>query len=208
MGVTVHGTNNIPRLKQALRKLGGKKIRVGVFGADNYQYGDDADLVTIAAVHEFGTTIRPKTAKWLTIPLLPEAKNKRAGDFNDLFFYQTDENTAFLARKNGQGKPTNVFWLTKSVTIPERSYLRTGFDQNVNDITAKIENFLDDVLDLNLNPDVFLEAIGTEFAGMIQLHMRQVSNPGNADITKNVKGSSNPLQDTGRLIGAIRHEVE
>lgn len=208
MGVTIRGTNNIPRVKQVLRKLNRKAIKVGVFGADNYQYGDDADLVTIAAVHEFGTTIVPKTAKWLTIPLLPEAKYKSAGEFNDLFFYKKDENTAFLARKNGQGKPTNVFLLVKRITIPERSYLRTGFDENVDNIAAKIEDFLDDVLNFNLDPDVFLDAIGTEFAGLIQLKMRRLSSPPNSNITKNVKGSSNPLQDTGRLIGAIRHEVE
>jgi hypothetical protein len=213
MGVMIRSTNNIPRLTRVLRKLGKKTIKVGVFGADNYQYGNDADLVTIAYVHEFGTTIRPKTADWLTIPLIPAAKNKRASDFGDeLFFYKPEgEDHAFLAREKGAGSNKsieNVFLLVKSVNIPERSFLRTGFDENVDQIAAKIESMLNDVLDFSINPEIFLDAIGMEFAGLIQRHMRRVSDPPNHPITKNVKGSSNPLQDTGRLIGSIRHEVE
>jgi hypothetical protein len=209
MGVTFRRTNEIPRLKRAMEKLGRREIKVGVFGEDNYQYPNDADLVTIAYVHEFGTTIRPRSAQWLTIPLIPAAKNKRASDFGDtLFFYQPKgKDYAFLARKSGNNTE-NVFILMKEVTIPERSFLRTGFDQNVNKIIDKIEDLLNDVLDFNINPDTFLDAIGMEFAGLIQRHMRTVNDPPNSGITKNVKRSSNPLQDTGRLIGAIRHEVE
>jgi hypothetical protein len=67
---------------------------------------------------------------------------------------------------------------------------------------------LNDVLDLDINPDIFLEGIGAEFAEMIQHHMRSISTPPNSSITTAVKRSSNPLMDTGRLIGAIRSEVE
>src|SRR5574342_211372 len=161
MGVSTRSTNNIPRMRQALERLGRKTIKVGVFGADNYQYPNDADLVTIAYVHEYGATIRPKTAQWLTIPLIPAAKNKRAGDFGDeLFFYQPKgKDYAFLARKKGDGEE-NVFILMKEVTIPERSFLRTGFDQNVNKIMDKIESMIDDVIQMNINPDLFCDAIG------------------------------------------------
>lgn len=207
MGVTIRSTNNIPRLKQVLRKLGRSEIKVGVFGQDNYEYGNDADMLTIAYVHEFGTTIRPREAKFLTIPLVPEAKNKRAGDFPDLQPIGLDDGSGVLARVNGDDIQP-IFALVKSVTIPERSFIRTGFDQNVGKITDKIENLLSDVLEFNIDPDIFLDAIGTEFAGLIQRHMRRISSPPNAASTKAVKGSSNPLHDTGRLIGAIRHEVE
>lgn len=209
MGVTFKSTNNIPRIKDALMKLDRREIKVGIFGEDNYKYGNDADLLTIARVHEYGTTITPKGAKWLTIPIVPEAKNKRASDFGDqLFFYKKSEEVAFLAKKSDQGEVKNIFLLLKSVTIPERSFLRTGFDTNVNDIADKLESMLNDVIDLEINPDVFLDMIGLEFAGLIQRHMRTVDSPPNASITARVKGSDNPLQDTGRLIGAIRHKVE
>lgn len=210
MGVSIRSTSNIPRMRRVLSRLGRKEIKVGVFGADNYEYPNDADLVTIAYVHEYGTTITPKTAKWLTIPLIPAAKGKRAGDFGDTLFYYKpeDEDHAFLARDKGNGNIENVFLLVKSVTIPERSFLRTGFDNNIDKIMDKIDDLIGDVLDFGINPDVFLDAIGEEFAGLIQRDMRRIDSPPNSDITKSVKRSSNPLQDTGRLIGAIRHEVE
>jgi len=207
MGVTFRGTNNIPKLTKVLEKLGRKEIKVGIFGADNYAYPNDADLVTIAHVHEYGATITPKGAQWLTIPLIRAAKGKRASDFPDLFFYKKDENSAFLARKAGK-KVVNVFWLTKSVHIPERSFIRTGFDQNVDKISDKIENLIDDVVNFNINPEIFADMIGREFAGMIQRHARTISSPPNGKITSAVKGSNNPLHDTGRMIGAIRHEID
>ena len=47
-----------------------------------------------------------------------------------------------------------------------------------------------------------------EFAGLIQKKMRDLKNPPNSQMTVEMKGSDNPLIDTGRLVGAIRHEVE
>lgn len=209
MGVRiVKKTNDIPKLTKTLAKLGKKSINVGVFGEDNYSYGNDADLVTIAAAHEYGVTITPKTAKYLTIPLVPEAKNKRASDFRDLVPIGIhDGSSGVLARVNGDNIQP-IFALVKSVTIPERSFLRTGFDENIDKIADKIELLLNDVLDFGINPDILLDSIGMEFAGLIQKHMKGVTSPGNAPATVATKGSSNPLQDTGRLIGAIRHKIE
>lgn len=209
MGVTIRGTNNIPRVVKAMQKLGRKSIQVGVFGEDNYTYESGIDLVRLAAVHEYGTTIIPKKAQWLTIPLIRAAKGERAGSFDDLFFYQKNGSPyAFLARKTGKDSIENVYLLVKSITIPERSFLRTGFDQNVNKIMNKLEDLLDDVLALRISPDIFAEALGMEFAGLIQRHANSLSSPPNSAITMATKGSSNPLNDTGRLIGAIRHKVE
>ncbi|QGF21710.1 tail completion protein [Bacillus phage vB_BcM_Sam46] len=208
MGVKVRrSTNNIPRMKKLMKKLGKVDIEVGIFGSDGYTYGTAADMVTIAAVHEYGTTIKPKNAEWLTLPLIPAAKGKRASDFPDLVFYKTDDDTAFLGRKVGK-EMQNVFILVKSVTIPERSFIRTGFDKNVDKIGDKIEQLMQQVIDFNIDPDTFANMIGLEFAGLIQKHTRSISSPPNAGLTAAVKGSSNPLNDTGRLIGAIRHEVK
>lgn len=211
MGVTIKSTNKIPKLVKVLDSLDRREIKVGVFGEDNYKYGNDADLATIAHVHEYGASIRPKNSQWLTIPLVPEAKNKRAREFSDLFFYKVDEETAFLARRTGKGKSAetnNIFLLVKSIEIPERSFIRTGFDESVGDIADKIESMLNDVLDFGTNTDAFLDAIGMEFAGMIQKSTKRITSPSNSAITSNVKGSSNPLMDTGRLIGSIRHDVD
>ncbi|WP_205419962.1 hypothetical protein [Aeribacillus pallidus] len=206
--VTIKDTNNMAKITKNLNKLNKKRIKVGVFGDDNYKYGDDANIVTIARVHEYGATIKPVKAEWLTIPLISEAKGKKAADFGDeLFFYQKDSNKAFLARKRGNNIQ-NVFLLLKSVTIPERSFLRSGYDENIDYISKKTESMIDDVIAGNIDPDAFADMIGQEFAGLIQKKLRSITDPPNSPITIGVKGSSNPLMDTGHLVGSIRHEVE
>ncbi|MCM3413525.1 hypothetical protein [Metabacillus litoralis] len=208
MSVTIKDTNNTPRLKKLLKELGKSKIKVGVFGEDGNVDEAPINLVTLARVHEFGMTIKPKNGKYLTIPANREAKGKRAREFSDLYFLPTDNGNGLLVRNKGKDRIEVMYVLVKSVTIPERSFIRSGYDKNVNDIFVKIKEQFNDVIQYNIDVDTFLDAIGTEFAGMIQKYARDLSNPSNEPITEEAKGSSNPLVDTGRLIGSIRHEVE
>lgn len=97
---------------------------------------------------------------------------------------------------------------TTSITIPERSFLRSGYDENVNDVVDKVKDLLPSVLEGNINPEVFMDMIGTEFAGLIQKKLRNLRSPSNSSMTTERKGSSNPLVDSGRLVGSIRHEVK
>jgi hypothetical protein len=97
---------------------------------------------------------------------------------------------------------------TTQIVIPERSYLRSGYDENIDEIVDKIEDLLPRVLENNVQPQVFMDMIGLEFAGLVQKKLRDLRNPPNSGMTVQMKGSSNPLIDEGRLIGAIRHEIE
>jgi hypothetical protein len=214
MGITIKRSNNIPKLTAALKKLGKQEIQVGVFGGESNTDHEDINMVTLARVHEFGMTITPKNGrKWLTIPLIPEAKGKRAADFPNLVFTKSPySEIAWLSRPvtKGRGKKQtmqSVFMLVHSVKIPERSFLRAGFDENVDKITDKIVRELNKVMRFGISVDTFLDAVGTEFAGLIQKKMRNV-NPPNADITKNVKRSSGTLRDTGGLIESVKHKIK
>lgn len=168
MSMVIKDTNNIDKVMRNLKQLGGKQIKVGLFGED------DSELVMIGAVHEYGTEIKvtPRMRAW------------------------------FAANGYPLKKETTV------IKIPERSWLRTGFDENVDKIAEKIEKLLPDVIEGNINPKLFMDAIGMEFAGLIQKKMRDLKNPPNSSMTVERKGSDNPLIDTGRLVGAIRHEIE
>jgi hypothetical protein len=97
---------------------------------------------------------------------------------------------------------------TTTITIPERSFLRSGYDENVNEIAEKMESLLPDVLEDNIDPSIFTDMIGAEFAEKIQDKLRNLRSPANSGMTTERKKSSNPLVDSGRLVGAIRHEVE
>lgn len=97
---------------------------------------------------------------------------------------------------------------TTVIRIPERSFLRSGYDENIDTISKKIEEMVPDVISSEVDPKAFMDAIGMEFAGLIQKKMRDLKDPPNSQMTIERKGSSNPLIDTGRLVGSIRHEVE
>lgn len=206
MGVTVRSTNKIPRLTRLLNELGQTEIAVGVFGSDS------SEMVTIARANEFGVTIKPKNRKYLALPT-PLARGKRPRDFTDLNFIKTARGGVLVKEHQGRGdnrrgaRSEIFFILVKSVTIPERSFLRAGFDKNVNKITDKIADMLHDVMTFGVNPHTFADMIGQEFAGLIQLELRDLHSPANAPLTVANKKSDNPLVDTGRLAGAIRHEV-
>lgn len=208
MGVSIRSTNNIPRITRALQQLGRKNIKVGVFGEDGNVNDAPITLATLARVHEYGMTITPKNGKYLTIPSHPAAKGKRARDFSDLFFIPTANGNGLLAKPKGRDAFDVYFVLVKSVKIPERSFLRTGFDKNQAKILNKIEDMMYDVINGGINPDTFVNMIGKEFAGLIQKELKSLSSPPNAAVTVAMKGSSNPLMDTGRLVGAIRHKIE
>lgn len=105
----------------------------------------------------------------------------------------------------------NGYPLKKSTTvikIPERSFLRNGRDKNEDKVVNKARDMLPDVVQKNVSVDVFVDMIGQEFAGYIQKELRDLKSPPDTKMTIERKGSSNPLIDTGRLIGAIKHEVE
>lgn len=205
----IKDNNNTDRLLKTIKTLKDKQIKVGVFGKDNYKYDNDADLVTIAYVHEFGADINLVKAKWLTIPIHPAAKGKRARDFSGLFFYQPKgKEYAFLARKKGKKGIENIFLLMKKVKIPERAFLRGGYDANSGEMLSKIKSLLPIVLSNNLSEYEFFKMVGEEFAGKIRTYARDLSNPKNATATKATKSSSNPLMDTGHLISSITYEVE
>ena len=168
MSVVIKDTNNIDKVMRNLKQLGGKQIKVGLFGSDS------SELVMIGAVHEYGAEIpvTPKMRAW------------------------------FAANGYPLKKETTV------IKIPERSWLRSGYDENIDKIAKKIEEMVPHVIEGNVNPKIFMDAIGMEFAGLIQKKMRDLKNPPNSSMTVERKGSDNPLIDTGRLVGAIRYEVE
>lgn len=64
-----------------------------------------------------GGTIRPKRAKYLTIPIHPDAYGKRAGDSSmDLSFIRTGSGVALLAATGENGYFVPYYLLLKSVT--------------------------------------------------------------------------------------------
>lgn len=96
---------------------------------------------------------------------------------------------------------------TKTIEIPERSFIRGGYDANVNKMQKQGEKLLEQVINLQLPVDVFFKTLGESIVGMIQEFMTDLKNPPNHPATIANKGSSNPLIDSGRLRQSITYKV-
>ena len=79
----------------------------------------------------------------------------------------------------------------KTIKIPERAFLRGGFDENRDKVMQRAQQCVADV------------AAGKMLSSKIKDYARDLSSPANHPFTVEQKGSSNPLVDTGDMIGGI-----
>lgn len=115
----------------------------------------------------------------------------------------TPQMRAFLHRQGLHLKDS-----TTVIKIPERSFLRTGHDENADRILKQTERALGQVLAGKMSVDDMLDLYGQQMATAIKKYMRDLSQPANHPYTTEQKGSSNPLVDTGQLIESIMWEKE
>lgn len=97
---------------------------------------------------------------------------------------------------------------TTVIIIPERSFLRGGFDENAEKVLNATERVLGDVIEGTMSTDQYAELVGLQLASAIKKYARDLRNPPNSKFTIQRKGSSNPLVDTGQMIDGITYEVE
>ena len=200
MGVKWKTTfDKLPQVTATTKALNGKKIQVGAFN------GEHAWLV---GIHEFGCTITPKRAKYLTVPIHPEAVGRKARSIPDLFFFQAASGEKFLAKGNGDSLEF-YYWLASSVKIPERSFLRAGHDKHAKRVIEQTERALGQVLAGKMTLDDMYELCGQQMATAIKTFARDLNSPPNHSSTILAKGSDNPLVGkTGNMIESITWKVE
>lgn len=101
-------------------------------------------------------------------------------------------------------------FLKKSTTyihIPERSFIRAGWDENENDVLDKSEEFLKDAFVLNISAQSIMDAMGQEARDVLKDYARDLRDPANHPFTIRQKASSNPLVDSGNMIHSIDYEI-
>lgn len=115
----------------------------------------------------------------------------------------TDKMRAYLHSTGLHLKPT-----TTHITIPERAFLRNGYDESKDDVISKAEGVIGDVIGGSMSSSQFFEMIGLLMKSRIQDYARDLDSPPNHPYTIEKKGSSNPLVSSGDMIGAIDYKVE
>ncbi len=200
--------------------------------------GASADLLTIANVHEFGVTIKAKNVKNLAIPISKKSIGKSPRDFPDLFFIQTDDYSYGCIDKNPHksrpsgtpkefkpkdkkpaekpirtGKEGDIeflFILLPSISIPERSFIRAGYDNNRQAIENIVIKAIRGVLFKGWDAETAANHIGMSVVGMIQEYVNTPSNfKEKGNITKATSNSpDNPLVESTRLRSSITYRIE
>ena len=98
---------------------------------------------------------------------------------------------------------------TTEITIPERSFLRSGFDECHLRVVEKAENILPQLLDGNMSERQFYELIGILLRDGIKDYAVSLDTPAKHPFTlERNGGKSNPLVDTGDMINSIEFDVE
>lgn len=92
-------------------------------------------------------------------------------------------------------------------TIPQRSYIRSTFDQNYRKWSRLTEEFRKKVERGDMTVERALGLVGEKIRGDIINTIVTLSEPPNSPATIARKKSSNPLVDQGQLKGSIQYEV-
>lgn len=92
---------------------------------------------------------------------------------------------------------------TTRIRIPERSFLRTGYDQNRDDVMKKASQMMADVIDGKTSAEALFKGVGVELSSAIKDYARDLNSPANHPFTQDQKGSGDPLMDGGAMIGGI-----
>lgn len=97
---------------------------------------------------------------------------------------------------------------TTTITIPERSFLRAGFDANHEKVIKLNEAALGDCL-TDGNIDTFLESVGQMLRDKIVDYAVDLKTPPKHPFSLQMNpGKTNPLIITGDMINALTYEVE
>lgn len=98
---------------------------------------------------------------------------------------------------------------TTEIVIPERSFLRAGFDSEEEEIANQINIQLAGYLTKNARYDFFLKDVGKDVATKIQDFAKKLEYPPKSEATKLLEGEtkSSPLNQTGEMIEAISFRI-
>ena len=210
-------TPELLRIKGELEQLQKLRIKVGI------QDDADSEILTIARVHEYGAVIHAKQAKNLCIPINKESYDKSPRDFPDLFVIRSKNGyllgvTAKKPRKRkkkGDEGPSDdlnlLFLLLPSVTIPERSFIRAGYDANRNLLADVCQQAMGKIIHEKWDAHKAAEWIGGKAVDLIHEFMSDASNfepKGRIQKERAPSWANNPLTVTKRLFNSVTWKVE
>lgn len=99
---------------------------------------------------------------------------------------------------------------TTVIVIPERSFLRSGYDQNREAILRMEDKVLADVLAGSMSVEAFLDLIGTQLRDAIKEYAIDLTDPPKKEWPTRPAGFDNPLigSSSADMVNGIEFEIE
>lgn len=91
--------------------------------------------------------------------------------------------------------------------IPQRSFMRTAFDENINKIEEVAADQYGKIIDGDIAIKQGLGIIGQVITAMIQRKIQAIVFPPNSPRTIAIKGSSKPLIDFGQMVKSVTYAI-
>lgn len=94
--------------------------------------------------------------------------------------------------------------------IPARPFMSTTYDRNLDDVSRYLDYLANQVIDGKMTVMAILNQLGLYYTNKVKMTIRDAKNWAvpNAASTIAMKGSSSPLIDTGRMVGAVNYEIQ
>lgn len=103
--------------------------------------------------------------------------------------------------------PVSGITKAHSIVIPERSFVRSAFDENRIKLEKLKERLYSGVIDGKLNPLRAAGLLGQQHEKDIKDKIRSITTPALSPSTIARKKSSKPLIDTGQMLNSVRYVV-
>jgi hypothetical protein len=119
----------------------------------------------------------------------------------------TPKMRAFLHYKGLHLKPS-----TQQIEVPERSFLRSTFDENLLKIKKDAQGRIAKIIAGEISAKQLLDTIGSDMEKAVKEKVRSIRNPPNHPFTIKQKTTTagvgdKPLQDTGDMLRHITYEI-
>ena len=169
---------DLARLRRELAALGKMKVHVGIVDDEG------SEILTIAAIHEYGATIKMKPAMRRYLGAI--------GMFDD-----SENYTPPAGHKTGY------------INIPERSFIRASYDAGQQELNDIIRRAVNKVMNGTATAREAMDEIGLRASQLTQNFINEGNvQPPKGEFTQEHSSQYTPLVDSGRLVSSISYEIE
>lgn len=161
----------------------------------------------VAVAHEFGMTIKSENATGLAIPLPGTSSDAIPEDFVDLVLIEGSGDIPALLAEDIAGELVYRFILVECIDIPEKSFIRSTFDEEESKLIKMFEEGIEKVCQGKRTGIEVFRLIGEYLVEKIKKKIINIKESPNISYIINGQEIQNPFANIDHLIDMITSEI-